>query len=112
MASVDECDAERSIVFPLEPVVQAHENVVHVDFVHNPKSIDAQVFRVVFDMVVHEGVHEFDQDLRWGLLDDVLGIRFIHDVLEEQHEENENLLEAPGICFQGDAFKELGKSKT
>lgn len=48
-------------------------------------------------MVVQEGVHVLDEDLHWGFVYDVWVVAFVHHVLEQQHEEDEDLLETPGL---------------
>ena len=61
--SVNEGDTKCGIIFPFQPVVEAHEHIVHIDFVHDPQPIDLEVLGEIVDVVVHERIHKFDEDL-------------------------------------------------
>lgn len=58
-------------------------------------------------MVVDEGVHVFDQDLHGRLGQQVRVVAFVHHVLQQQHEQDQHLLEPPRLCVEGDALQEL-----
>lgn len=97
----DEGDAVLGVVLPLEPVIKADEDLGHINFLHDPQVVYFQVLGVVSDVIPDEGVHEFDQFLQGRLLDDGGTIILVDCVLQQQDEQDENLLELPGVVLQG-----------
>lgn len=59
---------------------------MNIVLIHYPQALDVQVFGEVFDVVVQEWVHVFDQDLDWGLRNHLRVVALVHYVLQEQHE--------------------------
>lgn len=82
---------------------------MHVSLPHHPQVLDLQVLSELLDVVVHEWVHELHQHLHRRLLDDPRVVRFVHHILQQQHEQDEDLLEAPGFGGERDGLEELGQ---
>lgn len=55
-------------------------------------------------MPAHERVHKLDQDVHWGLLDDGRVVGLVDYVLQQQHEKEEDLLEAVGLAADRNIF--------
>ena len=67
--SVDEDNTKIGVTFYFQPLIEFHENVVHVNLLQHPQVGQAEVLPIVFDVILDEGVHVFDQDVHWGFLD-------------------------------------------
>jgi hypothetical protein len=50
-------------------------------------------------MFINKGVHVLNQNLHWNFLDDELTVALIEGILEQQHEEDEDLFETPGLSL-------------
>lgn len=80
--SLDEGNAEISIVFPLEPIVKAHEDPISILSPHDPEVIERVGVDKVAQVVTDEGVYVLDEDVDGRVADDVPTGVLPHHVLQ------------------------------